>query len=271
VDQRQAIAGVFDRAASTYDQVGVDMFQPIAERLVQELAPQPGERALDAGCGRGAVLVRLAQAVGPSGSVAGIDLSPRMVDAAREAAAAVGCAADVRIGDAQHPDWPLQSFGLIASSLVLFFLADPLEGLRRWRDLLVDGGRVGISTFGDYSAPWKAVDAVFEPYLPPPMRDARTSGAAGPFTSDRGVEQLFEDAGFTGVRTTTMNLDVRFRDEEHWYEWSWSVGQRAMWERVPDDQREAVRAEAFRRLDDCRDGAGRVGFEQVVRFTLGRR
>lgn len=209
------------------------MFQPIAERLVAELAPQPGERALDVGCGRGAVLLRLARAVGPSGALAGIDLSPRMAAAAREAVAACGVADnDVRVGDAMQPEWPPSSFDVIASSLVLFFLPEPVEALKRWRELLVDGGRLGVSTFGQYSPSWKAVDAVFEPYLPPGMRDARTSGATGPFGSDQGVEQLFEDAGLTEIRTTSMNVDVRFRDAEHWYEWSWSVGARAMWEHV---------------------------------------
>ena len=76
----QGPAGVFDRAADTYDAVGVPWFQPIALRLVTELAVQPGERVLDIGCGRGAALFPLAEAAGPAGSVVGIDLSPRMVE-----------------------------------------------------------------------------------------------------------------------------------------------------------------------------------------------
>src|SRR5262249_22416280 len=52
-DNRDAIASVFDAAAADYDSVGVDFFQPIADRLVEELAPQQGERAIDIGCGSG--------------------------------------------------------------------------------------------------------------------------------------------------------------------------------------------------------------------------
>jgi hypothetical protein len=32
-----------------------------------------------------------------------------------------------------------------------------------------------------------------------------------------------------------------------------------------------MKEEAYRRLQDCRDEAGRIGFDQVVRFTYGRR
>ena len=50
--QRSArVAAVFDRVADTYDAVGVPWFTPIAERLVAEMAPAPGERALDIGTG----------------------------------------------------------------------------------------------------------------------------------------------------------------------------------------------------------------------------
>ena len=51
MDQRERIAALFDRVADTYDRVGVDLFQPIAARLVEEVAPMVGERVVDIGCG----------------------------------------------------------------------------------------------------------------------------------------------------------------------------------------------------------------------------
>ena len=53
------VAALFDRVAPTYESVGVPWFEPIADGLVRAVAPQPGERAVDLGCGRGAALVRL--------------------------------------------------------------------------------------------------------------------------------------------------------------------------------------------------------------------
>lgn len=271
MDQQDRIAGLFDRVADTYDQVGVDFFQPIADGLVSELSPQPGEHVLDIGCGRGAALVPFGLAVGAGGSVTGIDLSPRMVEAAGRVAREAGIVAQVLVGDAQDPQLPAESYDVIGSSLVLFFLPDPAPALRRWRELLVDGGRVGVSTFGAYTSGFRAVDAVFAPYLPATMRDPRITGTANPFASDEGVEQLLRDAGFVDLRTASSSVSVRFTDHEHWYRWSWSVGQRAMWEAIPEADRPQVQAQAYEALDGCRDADGRIGFDQVVRYTLGVR
>lgn len=261
---------MFDLVADTYDAVGVDFFQPIARGLVAELAPRPGERCLDVGCGRGAALLPLARAVGAGGSVVGIDLSPNMIAATAKDLAGSGLPVTLSVGDAQQPNVSDASFDVVASSLVLFFLPDPLAALRAWRATLVPGaGRVGVSTFGDYSPGWQQVDAVFEPYLPPQMADPRTQSEQSPFGSDADVERLLVGAGFTEVRTAQITVPVRFVDEDQWYRWTWSQGQRRMWESVPPDERGTVRAEAYRRLDDLRDAEGRIGFDQVARFTLG--
>lgn len=264
------LAGVFDRASTTYDRVGVDFFQPIADQLVALLDPQPGHRVLDVGCGRGAVLFPMARAVAPGrGTATGVDLSAGMVAATKAEAEALGLAVDVRVGDAVLPD-DGSTFDRIASSLVLFFLPDPIWALTTWLDHLASGGVAGASTFGAFDDAWREVDAVLTPHRPETVRDPR-GGADSAFASDAGVEGLFAAAGFDDVTTTTSSVDVRFRDEEHWYEWSWSVGQRGMWERIPEADRPAVRDAAFDRLQGCRDDAGRIGFRQTVRFTLGRR
>ena len=120
-DQRAAVQQVFDGAADTYDAVGVSMFQPIAEQLVTDLSPRSGERALDVGCGRGAVLFRLADAVGPTGRAIGIDLSPRMVEATTADAGAAGLAVEVSVGDAQaqHAGGGMIQIGVTGEGVVV--------------------------------------------------------------------------------------------------------------------------------------------------------
>ncbi len=265
----RAVAAVFDRSAQTYDSVGVAWFTPIARRLVQELAPAAGERVLDVGCGRGAVLFALAEVVGASGHVTGIDLSTGMIDALAVDIAQRGLTnVEVTVMDAADPGLTAESFDALTASLVLFFLPDPAAALRAWRELLVSHGRLAVSTFGTQDDAWIAVDDVFTPYLPKQLLDARTSGRSGPFGSDAGVEALLADAGFSDVRTVTATTTAVLRDVDHWVEWSWSHGQRAMWESVPEDRRSDVRAAARDALVQATDENGLISLRQEVRYTM---
>lgn len=275
-EQRQRVRALFDTVADSYDQVGVDFFGPIAQGLVDLLDPQPAERALDIGCGRGAALLPIARLVGPNGWALGGDLSPNMVSEARRLASAAGLDhVDVLELDAQAPELPdhlgTPDFDLVAASLVLFFLPDPLEALRRWLACLRPGGRLGISTFGAMDPAWARVEEVFRPYLPPEMLDARTSGQTGPFASDAGVEGLLADAGFVEVRTSHHPVAAHFTDAEQWYDFSMSVGQRAFWAAIPEDERPTVKTEAQRRLNESAAADGSLSFTQDVRYTLGLR
>ena len=129
-DPTARVAGLFDALSATYDAVGVDFFAPIADGLLAAMPPRPGERWLDVGCGRGAVALPAARAVGTTGHVTGIDISSGMVEQARRLAAEQGISnVDVAVGDARDPqvDGP---FDAVASSLVLFFLPDPAAALR---------------------------------------------------------------------------------------------------------------------------------------------
>ena len=239
---------------------------------MQALDPQPGERGLDIGCGKGAALIPLARAIGPAGRVTGIDLAPRMVDAARRAAADAGLGnVDVRVADAAAPGLERDAFDVAASSLVLFFLRDPAAVMAEWVSLLRPGGRLGTATFGPNDPVWNQVDSVFTPYLPTQMRDARTTGQRGPFASDAAMEDLFRDAGLGNVRAVTMTLEAVLRDPDHWYRFSWSHGQRAMWECVPEEARQQVCRDAYAVLESARGADGSIIFDQRIRYTLGSR
>jgi len=80
-----------------------------------------------------------------------------------------------------------------------------------------------------------------------------------------------DSAGYGEVRTVTASVPVRFADAQHWYDFSWSTGQRAMWLAVPDESRAEVRAEGERRLLAHAAPDGSVTFEQPVRHTLAVR
>ncbi len=265
-------AALFDSLADQYDSVGVDFFQPIASGLVHELAPAPGEQWLDVGCGRGAVLLPAARAVGSRGRALGVDISTRMVERCRETAAREGLSnVEALVDDAQALGRVDGTFDVVSSSLVLFFLDDPAAALSSWLPFLRPGGRLGVATLGLMDERWSHVDEVFDAYRPAQMKDARTTGKAGPFGSDEGMESLVCAAGYGEVRTVSAPITVRFADAEQWHAFTWSVGQRAMWLAIPEDERPAVRAEAQARLARSAAADGSIEFQQVVRHTVASR
>jgi ubiquinone/menaquinone biosynthesis C-methylase UbiE len=269
-EQAEKMAALFNNLSDTYDDVGVDFFQPIASTLTDAMAPLPGERWLDIGCGRGAVLLPIAKAIGPTGRAVGLDISVGMIEHSRALAKEAGLTnVDCFVDDAQAPMLSKGPFDTISSCLVLFFLEDPLHALRNWLLLLKPGGRLGVTTFGESDPRWKHVDEVFQPYLPPQMRDARTNGKAGPFESDLKMEQLLRDAGFSNVHTLTATIPVRFANAEQWYAFTWSVGQRMMWLAIPEELRSQVRKEAELRLAEYAEPDGSVVFQQKIRNTFG--
>lgn len=263
--RRARVAATFNEVAEEYDQGGVAWFAPIARRLVECLAPRPGERALDIGCGRGAALFELAEAVGTSGAVTGIDLAPAMVEAARTQARARGIAnVDLHVMDAAAPDLARSSYDLATASFVLFFMPAPVAALRAWRRLLAPGGRLGVSTYDQDDV--GLLGDVLRPYLPEPAFQPPS-----PFRDDDTVEQVFAAGGFSRIQTQAFDFSVSFADPGEWHSWSWSHGQRAVWERVPPAERDHVRVVAERHLADLRGQDGRIALTQRIRLTTGVR
>lgn len=263
------VAQLFDTVADDYDQSGVDFFEPIAQGLVDALAVRPGEAVVDIGCGRGAVTFAAARAVGEHGSVMAVDIAPAMVAHTRRGAEEAGLT-QVRtaVVGPDLADLPDASADVVAASLVLFFAPDPAATLRRWMRLVVPGGRVGLTTFGAADPTWERVDALFRPYLPAYLLDPRTTGEAGPFASDEGMEELCLSCGASGVRTVCMPMPVRFADAAQWRAFSMGTGQRAFWGFVPEDRRDALHDEAAEILEDARDDDGNIVVVQQVRYTV---
>jgi SAM-dependent methyltransferase len=215
-------------------------------------------------------LFALAEAVGPTGHVTGIDLAPRMVAATQADARARGLThVEVHVMDATSPRVTASSYDVAVASFVLFFLPAPVAALRAWRELLVPGGRLGLSTFAESEGGW--LEEVFRPYLPSPVFGAHSSTAARPFNTDAGVAYLVESAGFGRVLTSSFELEVVFTDCDQWHAWSWSHGQRAIWERVPAGDRDRVRMAAAERLQEFRTRDGTIKLTQPIRFTLAER
>jgi ubiquinone/menaquinone biosynthesis C-methylase UbiE len=264
------VARLYEELAPTYDQSGVPFFRPIANRLVELLDVKPGEHALDVGCGRGAVTLPLADAVGPAGHVTAIDLSQAMVDLTHEEVQRTGRSwVDVRRMDAAAPDLPSGAFDVAASSLVVFFVPNPGAALEAWLGLLKPRGRLGITTFGDRDPVWQSVMDLFVPYLPPDMLGPAANRSAGPFASEQSVAQLLQEAGAEDISTVTEPLGIRLADAQAWREWSMTQGQRGMWMSVPAGKRDYLFERAAALLENARCD-GDILLTTDVRYTIAR-
>jgi ubiquinone/menaquinone biosynthesis C-methylase UbiE len=265
---KATIAGVFDRGADVYDQIGVDFFTPPARDLVTRAALRPGERVLDVGTGRGAVLFAAARAVGPSGRVVGIDLAERMAELTQAEAAARGFEhVTVAKGDAERPDFPDASFDAVLAGLVIFFLPDAGGALTRYRELLASEGRLAFTTFGksdeNHEAAMKAIGGFA-------ADGAQRRPGSSPFGSRDGIAELLAQHGFAPRTIDEATYESSFADPDHFISWVWSHGGRHALEAVPADRLDDATAAARAAIEAARTPAGDYVIRTEIRFTTAR-
>jgi SAM-dependent methyltransferase len=107
---------------------------------------QPGERVLDVGSGAGADSLVAALMVGPQGTVAGIDMTPEMLEKARAGAAALGLQNVTFVeGEAERLPFSDASFEVVLSNGVIDLIPDKDAVFSELHRVLVPGGRLQIA------------------------------------------------------------------------------------------------------------------------------
>lgn len=126
-------------------------------RILDMLAPKPGERLLDIGVGPGLLAHDLARLVGETGRVTGLDTAPAMIKMARTRLAALPQAECVT-GDATALAFPEGSFDAAVSTQVYEYVADMEKALGELGRVLRPGGRVLILDTDWRSVVWHSSD-----------------------------------------------------------------------------------------------------------------
>src|SRR5947209_3498104 len=115
----------------------------VNDLLLARSAIKPGERVLEVGCGTGAATVPLAEAVGGTGEVVGIDISEPMLAGARERISQSGLRNITLLrADAQVHSFEPNRFDLIASRFGVMFFADPTAAFRNLLGAMRPAGRL---------------------------------------------------------------------------------------------------------------------------------
>lgn len=170
-----------------------------------------GMAVLDVGCGWGDLSLQVAELVGPSGRVVGIDCVEAFLEAARKDAAEMGMTnVTFRRGDAEVA-LPENEYDYVVARFGTMFFANPVAALRRMRLALKPGGKMTHIVWRrreDNPAFQAAKDIVLR-HLPPPGEDAQTCGP-GPFSmgNQETVAMMMKGAGFDDVTFTRVDEKI---------------------------------------------------------------
>ncbi|MBW2394938.1 MAG: class I SAM-dependent methyltransferase [Deltaproteobacteria bacterium] len=183
------------------------------ERLDRQIAPhgqlaldaldaKPGEAILDIGCGCGDTLLELAERVGPSGRVVGLDVSAPMLARARERVAKAGAnQVTIQEGDAAEASLAPESFDALFSRFGVMFFDEPVKAFSNFHQALRPGGRLAFVCWrGPQDNPWITVPmAAVAPLIEfPPPPPPGSPGMLSLADEDR-LRGILGDAGFTEI------------------------------------------------------------------------
>ncbi|MFP5289055.1 MAG: class I SAM-dependent methyltransferase [Thermoanaerobaculia bacterium] len=181
------------------------------EVFLDWLAPEPGLRWLDVGCGNGAFTERIVERCAPL-SVEGIDPSEAQLAYARARPALRS--ARFRQADAMALPFPDNTFDVAVMPLVIFFVPDPAQGVAEMARVVRPGGTVAAYA-------WDMVDGGF-PYAAL-QAEMRKMGVAVPVPPSPDASRIdamrdvWMSAELEAVETREITVQRTFADfEDYW-------------------------------------------------------
>jgi demethylmenaquinone methyltransferase/2-methoxy-6-polyprenyl-1,4-benzoquinol methylase len=148
----EAVREMFATIAPRYDLANQLLSLGIHHRwrqaLVKRAALSTGASVLDCATGTGDLALEFARAVGPSGSVTGIDFCEPMLIGAREKAKAARASIEFRQADAQNLPFESARFDLASIAFGIRNIDDPVKCLREMARVVRPGGQVWVLEFG---------------------------------------------------------------------------------------------------------------------------
>jgi SAM-dependent methyltransferase len=181
------------------------------ETFLDWLAPKPGLRWLDVGCGNGAFTEMLADRCAPA-SIDGVDPSEEQLAFARTRPALLS--ARFRKGDAMALPFAEEAFDAAVMPLVIFFVPVPAQGVAEMARVVGPGG--SVSAYG-----WDMVGGGF-PYhaLQAEVRGMGIEVPSEPSREASRIEvmrELWTGAGLKAVETREITVQRTFADfEDYW-------------------------------------------------------
>jgi SAM-dependent methyltransferase len=239
-------AATFRMPAAAYDR-HVGRYGPeLARALIDPAGLRRGHRALDVGCGPGALTTELVARLGAE-QVAAVDPSAPFVDACRRRLPGI----DVRVAEAEALPFGDAAFDHALAQLVLNFMTDPPAGVREMQRVTRPGGTVTAAVW-DYAGEmvllrrfWDAAIAL------DPSAEDRDEARCMPFCTPDELGDLWSSAGLAGVRVWPVVVAADYDDfEDLWAPLELGIAPTGAYATsLPSERRTALKAELRRRLD----------------------
>jgi ubiquinone/menaquinone biosynthesis C-methylase UbiE len=241
-EARGRAAATYNAAADSYDDSANSFWDRFGSRTIERLNLKQGADVLDVCCGSGASAIPAARAVGPEGSVLGIDLAEKLLAVARAKAEVHGLHnVKFRTGDMLDSGLPNSSFDAVVCVFGIFFVPDMAAAVRELWKLVRPGGQLAITTWGPRffepgnSAFWNAVREVapelhkgFNPW--------------DRITDPPSVQKLLRDAGIQQSESCAESGQHAIPSPEAWWSAVLGSGYRGTLERLDGQARDHVRA-----------------------------
>src|SRR5215472_13268014 len=194
-----------------YERYMGDWSRRVGAVFLDWLAPPPGLKWIDVGCGNGAFTELLIERCAPT-EVHGIDPSEAQLAFARTRPAAR--LAKFSRGDAKALQFQADSFDAATMALVIFFVSDPAKGVAEMARVVRPGGMVAAYAWdilgGGFTLEPLRIELRemgFKPVDPPTVEASRIET----------MRDLWIGAGLTGVETREITVERTFKNfEELW-------------------------------------------------------
>ncbi len=144
-DLRPAVASYVMESPHEGARLEVKTDPTTSERQLRATGLRRNMRALDVGCGTGAVTRIMAKITAPAGRVVGVDISASRLKQAREFAAAGGLDVEFIEGDACCLPLPSSSFDYAWSRFLFEYLPEPERALAELARVTCPGGTVVVA------------------------------------------------------------------------------------------------------------------------------
>jgi ubiquinone/menaquinone biosynthesis C-methylase UbiE len=129
------------------------LLNPFTRRMLEAAGITAGMRVLDLGCGPGDVSLLVAELVGETGDVLGVDANPGVLDLARARAQKAGLAQVSFLGRDIRELTLDQDYDAIVGRLILLYLPERADILRRLAQRLRPGGVVAFQEYDLFTDP----------------------------------------------------------------------------------------------------------------------